>query len=60
MMGAGEFLFGLNTTAPDPLVSETEFVVKNGRVDVPTGHGLGVNINDDLLKKYTLLREVIK
>ena len=60
MMGAGEFLFGLNTTAPDPLVSETEFVVKNGRVNVPTGHGLGVNINDDLLKKYTLLHEVIK
>lgn len=30
MMSAGEFLFGLNTTAPDPLVSETEFVVKMG------------------------------
>jgi len=60
MMGAGEFLFGLNTTAPDPLVSETEFIVKNGSVDVPTGHGLGININDDLLKKYTLLHEVIK
>lgn len=60
MMGAGEFVFGLNTTAPDPLVPETEFVVRNGSVAVPSGPGLGVTIDEDALKKHTLLHEVVK
>ncbi|HTK00151.1 MAG TPA: enolase C-terminal domain-like protein [Bordetella sp.] len=59
MMGAGEFLFGLNATAPDPLVPETDFVVRDGYVDVPTGPGLGVVIDDAALKKYTLAQEVV-
>jgi muconate cycloisomerase len=59
MMGAGEFLFGLNATAPDPLVPETDFVVRDGHVDVPTGPGLGVVIDDVALKKYTLARDVV-
>jgi L-alanine-DL-glutamate epimerase-like enolase superfamily enzyme len=59
MMGAGEFLFGLNTIAPDPLVPETDFVVRDGYVDVPTGHGLGVTINEAALKKHTLQSHVV-
>jgi muconate cycloisomerase len=59
MMGAGEFLFGLNATAPDPLVPETDFVVKNGCVDVPTGPGLGVTIDEAALAKMTLHRETV-
>jgi muconate cycloisomerase len=59
MMGAGEFLFGLNATAPDPLVPETDFVVRDGHVDVPTGPGLGVVIDDAALKKHTLAQEVV-
>lgn len=59
MMGAGEFLFGLNTTAPDPLVPHTDFVVKDGHVDVPTGPGLGVTIDEDALRKVTLRHEVV-
>ncbi|ARP81745.1 hypothetical protein CAL12_13595 [Bordetella genomosp. 8] len=59
MMGAGEFLFGLNATAPDPLVPETDFVVRDGHVDVPTGPGLGVVIDEAALQKHTLAREVV-
>jgi muconate cycloisomerase len=59
MMGAGEFLFGLNTTAPDPLVPETSFVARDGFVDVPTGPGLGVVIDEAALKKYTLAQDVV-
>lgn len=60
MMGAGEFVFGLNTTAPDPLVAETDFVVRDGHVDVPTGPGLGVTIDEAALARHTLLREVVE
>lgn len=60
MMGAGEFVFGLNTIGPDPLVPETDFVVRNGRVRVPRGPGLGVTVDEASLKKHTLRHEVIK
>jgi len=59
MMGAGEFLFGLNATAPDPLVPETDFVIKNGSVEVPTGPGLGITIDEAALAKMTLHRETV-
>jgi muconate cycloisomerase len=59
-MGAAEFVFGLNTTAPDPLVGETSFVVRDGHVDVPTGPGLGVTIDEAALDRHTLHRVEIK
>ncbi len=59
MMGAGEFVFGLNTIGPDPLVPETDFVIKDGHVNVPTGPGLGVTVDEAALKKNTLRHEVI-
>ena len=59
MMGAAEFVMGLNTIAPDPLVSQTDFVVKDGHVNVPTGPGLGITVDEAALKKHTLLHEVI-
>lgn len=59
MMGAGEFLFGLNTIGPDPLVPETDFVVRDGHVDIPDGPGLGITIDEAALKKHTLRRECI-
>jgi L-alanine-DL-glutamate epimerase-like enolase superfamily enzyme len=59
MMGAGEFLFGLNTTAPDPLVAETDFVVRDGHVEVPRGPGLGITIDEAALKRHTLRQETI-
>ena len=60
MMGAAEFVFGLNTIAPDPLVPQTDFVVRDGHVDVPTGPGLGIAIDDAALKKHTLRHEIVK
>ncbi len=59
MMGAGEFLFGLNTIGPDPLVPETDFVVRDGHVDIPNGPGLGITIDEAALKKHTLRCESI-
>lgn len=59
MMGAAEFVFGLNTTAKDPLCPESDFRVDKGCVDVPTGPGLGIAIDEKLLKANTLLHEVV-
>jgi muconate cycloisomerase len=57
MMGAAEFVFGLNTNAKDPLCPESDFKVENGYVNVPTGPGLGITIDEKLLKANTLLQE---
>lgn len=59
MMGAAEFVFGLNTNAKDPLCPESDFKVENGYVNVPTGPGLGITIDEKLLKANTLLQEKI-
>jgi len=57
MMGAAEFVLGLNTTAKDPLCPESDFKVDNGYVNVPTGPGLGITIDEKALKANTLLHE---
>ena len=57
MMGAAEFVFGLNATAKDPICPESDFVVRDGHVDVPHGPGLGINIDEAALKKHTLMYE---
>lgn len=59
MMGAGEFVFGLGTVAPDPLVPHTDFVVRDGYVDVPTGPGLGIAIDEAALARHTLARVAV-
>ncbi|MCC7081158.1 MAG: hypothetical protein IT530_10845 [Burkholderiales bacterium] len=59
MMGAGEFVFGLNTVGADPLVPDTDFVVRDGHVDVPTGSGLGVVVDEAVLKRHTLRHETV-
>jgi muconate cycloisomerase len=57
MMGAAEFVFGLNTTAKDPLSPDSDFKAVDGHVDVPMGPGLGIVIDEALLKRHTLLHE---
>jgi len=57
MMGAAEFVFGLNTNAKDPLCPDSDFKVENGFVNVPKGPGLGITIDEKLLKANTLLQE---
>ena len=59
MMGAAEFVMGLNTIGPDPIVPVTDFVVTDGHVNVPTGPGLGITVDEAALKKHTLLHEVV-
>ena len=57
MMGAAEFVFGLNATVKDPLCPESDFVVRDGHVDVPRGPGLGITIDEAALKRNTLIAE---
>ena len=59
MMGAAEFVFGLNTNAKDPLCPESDFKVEDGFVNVPKGPGLGITIDEKLLKANTLLQEKV-
>lgn len=59
MMGAAEFVLGLNATARDPLCPESDFVIRDGHVDVPRGPGLGITIDEAALKKNTLLYECV-
>jgi muconate cycloisomerase len=59
MMGAAEFVFGLNAAGKDPICPETDFVIRDGHVEVPRGPGLGITIDEAALKKNTLLLERI-
>jgi L-alanine-DL-glutamate epimerase-like enolase superfamily enzyme len=60
VMPAGEFIFGLGVIGPDPLVPETDFVVKDGHVRPPGGPGLGVTVDERALVAHTLLKEVVQ
>jgi L-alanine-DL-glutamate epimerase-like enolase superfamily enzyme len=60
VMPAGEFIFGLGVIGPDPLVPETDFVVKNGHVRPPNGPGLGVTVDERVLEARALLKEVVQ
>ncbi|MGA0023176.1 MAG: mandelate racemase/muconate lactonizing enzyme family protein [Burkholderiales bacterium] len=59
MMGAAEFVMGLNAAAKDPLCPESDFKIVDGHVNVPTGPGLGVTIDEKALKANTLLHEKV-
>jgi L-alanine-DL-glutamate epimerase-like enolase superfamily enzyme len=60
VMPAGEFIFGLGVIGPDPLVPDTDFLVKDGHVRPPSGPGLGVTIDERALEAHTLLKEVVQ
>jgi L-alanine-DL-glutamate epimerase-like enolase superfamily enzyme len=60
VMPAGEFIFGLGVIGPDPLVQETEFLVKDGHVRPPSGPGLGITIDEKALEALTLLKETVQ
>jgi L-alanine-DL-glutamate epimerase-like enolase superfamily enzyme len=59
VMPAGEFIFGLGVIGPDPLVAESDFVVKDGHVVPPSGPGLGITIDENALDELTLLKESV-
>ena len=52
--GAAEFAFGVGPLGPDPLVAEGAMVLKNGKVAVPTGPGLGLVLDEQALQRLTL------
>jgi D-galactarolactone cycloisomerase len=33
-------------------------VMKDGMIEVPTGPGLGMDVNEDILKKYSISRSL--
>jgi L-alanine-DL-glutamate epimerase-like enolase superfamily enzyme len=59
VMPAGEFIFGLGVIGPDPIVPETEFVLRDGHVVPPSGLGLGIIVDDAALDAHTLIKEVV-
>jgi L-alanine-DL-glutamate epimerase-like enolase superfamily enzyme len=60
VMPAAEFIFGLGVLGPDPLVPETDFVIKDGHVTPPSRPGLGIAVDERALARCTLRREVVK
>ena len=60
VMPAGEFIFGLGVIGPDPIVPETDFVVKDGNVTPPSGPGLGIVVDERTLDAHTLLKEIVQ
>ena len=60
MMGAAEFVLGLNAVSKDPICAESGFVLRDGHVDVPRGPGLGITVDEAALEKHTLLHEIVK
>jgi L-alanine-DL-glutamate epimerase-like enolase superfamily enzyme len=60
VMPAGEFIFGLGVIGPDPLVPDTDFLVKDGHVRPPNGPGLGVTVDERALDARTLLKEIVQ
>jgi L-alanine-DL-glutamate epimerase-like enolase superfamily enzyme len=60
MMGAAEFVLGLNAVSKDPICAGSDFVLRDGHVDVPRGPGLGITLDEAALKKHTLLHEIVK
>lgn len=60
VMPAGEFIFGLGVIGPDPLVPETDFVIRDGHVTPPDGPGLGVTVDVEALERMTMSKEVVQ
>lgn len=59
VMPGAEFIFGLGVAGPDPLVGETDFVIRDGHVDVPNRPGLGVEIDEAAVAARTLASETV-
>ena len=60
VMPAAEFVFGLGVLGPDPLVPDTDFVIKDGHVAPPSRPGLGIPVDERAVERYALKREVVK
>jgi len=54
VMPGAEFIFGLGVAGEDPLTVDTGFTIHDGRVSVPTGPGLGVEVDEDAVAAHTI------
>lgn len=59
VMPAGEFIFGLGVIGLDPLVPDSDFTVKDGRVTPPHRPGLGITVDEHAVDALTLLQETV-
>ena len=57
--GAAEFAFGVGPLGPDPLVADGAMSIKDGKVSVPKGPGLGLTLDDKTLEKLTLKKVAV-
>lgn len=60
VMPAGEFIFGLGVIGPDPVVPDSDFVVKDGHVRPPRGPGFGIMVDERALDEHTLVKEIVQ
>jgi L-alanine-DL-glutamate epimerase-like enolase superfamily enzyme len=60
VMPAAEFIFGLGILEPDPIVPETDFIIKDGHVTPPSGPGLGITVDDKALEACALRKDVLQ
>ncbi len=58
--GAAEFIFGVGTMGPDPLVADGAMTIRDGAVTVPTGPGLGLTLDEKALERMTLQTSVVE
>jgi len=58
--GAAEFIFGVGTMGPDPLVADGAMTIRDGAVSVPTGPGLGLTLDEKALERMTLQTSVVE
>lgn len=57
--GAAEFAFGVGGIGEDPLVADGAMELKDGKVTVPTGPGLGLTLDEAALGRMTLSRVTV-
>ena len=58
--GAAEFVFGVGPMGVDPLVAEGAMTIRDGSVQVPTGPGLGLVLDEAALERNTLQTTVVE
>lgn len=59
VMPAAEFIFGLGVGGQDPLVGATDFLIRDGWVEVPKGPGLGIELDEAAVQARTIHKEVV-
>lgn len=59
VMPGAEFIFGLGVAGDDPLTAAPGFAIRGGRVEVPTGPGLGIQVDEEAVAARTILSDSI-